>query len=152
MAQKLPPPPSFTSTNLEDFLRSLPSFNRWLLELTSVLANNGGIDPNAIDGYQAVVDQVGVNTADISTLQIETSDQGADITTLQAQVAVLTAGLAAANASITSLGARSQVFAGAGAPGAGLGVVNDWYANVGGAVGARIYIKTAPAVWTPFPF
>jgi hypothetical protein len=152
MVQKLPPPPSFTSTNMEDFLRSLPSFNRWLLELTAVLANNGGIDPNSIDGYQAVVDQVETNTANITSLQGTTGGQSVDILTLQGQVATLTADLAAANASITTLSARAQVRNGVGAPAAGLGNVNDWYANIGGAVGARIYVKTAPAVWTAFPF
>jgi hypothetical protein len=152
MALKLPPPPPMATGNLDDFVRALPAFNRWLLELTSILAASGGIDPNAIDGYQLVVNQVATNAADIIALQGTTGGQALAIAALQGQVAVLTAGLAAANASITTLSARSQVFAGAGAPGAGLGVVNDWYANVGGGVGARIYIKTAPAVWTPFPF
>src|SRR3954467_6892334 len=109
MPQKLPPPPSFTSTNMEDFLRSLPSFNRWLLELTSVLANNGGIDPNAIDGYQALVDQVAADALAITALQASSGGQAAAIAGLQAQVGVLTLGLATANASITTLSARGEL-------------------------------------------
>lgn len=152
MPQKLPPPPSFTSTNMEDFLRSLPSFNRWLLELTSVLANNGGIDPNAIDGYQALVAQVAADALAITALQASSGGQAVSIAVLQAQVGVLTTGLAAANASITTLSARGELLFGAGVPAAGLGKVNDWYGDTAGAAGARVFIKKAVGVWTAFPF
>lgn len=152
MPQKIPPPPSFTSNNMDDFLRSLPAFNRWLLELTSVLANNGGIDPNSIDGYDALLAQVVANTAAISALQGTTGGQAFAIATLQGDVAALTLGLAAANASITTLAARGELLFGAGAPAAGLGKVNDWYGDTAGAVGARVWIKKIVGVWTPFPF
>lgn len=144
MALKLPPPPPIAKMD--------PAFNRWLIELTSILAAGGGIDPNTIDGFTALQNQVDTNTTDITALQGTTGGQSGQIATLQGQVNALIASVATINGQITTLSARSQVFAGAGAPAAGLGVVNDWYANVGGGVGARIYIKTAAAVWTPFPF
>ena len=140
MVQKLPPPPQLTGPEWQPF-------NRWLLELTAVLANNGGIDPNSIDGYQATVDQVETNTVDISALQGASGGQSADIAVLQGQVAVLTAGLAAANASITSLSARGEILFGVGVPGAGLGKVNDLYGRTDGP-NRSVYIKTGVATWT----
>src|SRR3954469_23860365 len=112
MPQKLPPPPQLTGPEWQ-------SFNRWLLELTSVLANNGGIDPNAIDGYQALVAQVAADALAITALQASSGGQALSIATLQNQVAVLTLGLAAANASITTLSARGELLFGAGVPAAG---------------------------------
>lgn len=138
MTQKLPPPPQLTGPQWQ-------SFNRWLLELTSILEASGGIAPDTIPGYTDL-------QAQVTALSGTVGGQAGTISSLQFQVTLLSASLAIANASITTLSARAQVFQGAGAPAAGLGAVNDWYANVGGAVGARIYIKTAPAVWTPFPF
>jgi hypothetical protein len=41
---------------------------------------------------------------------------------------------------------------GTGAPAAGLGAVGDWYGDVAGAAGARVWIKTGVATWTAFPF
>lgn len=145
MPQKLPPPPQLTGPEWQ-------SFNRWLVELTSVLANNGGIDPNSIDGYSALVDQVDTNTTDITNLQGTQGGQAGAIAALQGDVAALTASLAAANASITTLSARGELLFGAGAPAAGLGKVNDWYGDTAGGVGARIWIKKVVGVWTPFPF
>jgi hypothetical protein len=153
MALKIPPPPPFASGNAEDFVRMLPAFNRWLLELTSILANDGGIDPDTIDGYPALVLQVGENTAAIAANDNDISSLQAGLNSANAAISGLDTRVTAAEGNITTLQARNQVFFGNGvAPGAGLGVVGDWYANVGGAAGARIYIKTAVATWTPFPF
>ena len=138
MVQKLPPPPQFAGPEWQ-------AFNRWLIELTSVLADNGGVNPNVIDGYPALVTQVGENASDITSLTNS-------MALVFAQVSALTNSLALANSSITTLSARAQVFQGSGAPAPALGTTNDWYANVGGAAGSRIYIKTAPATWTAFPF
>ena|ERR1700720_4722994 len=41
---------------------------------------------------------------------------------------------------------------GTGAPAAGLGAVGDWYGDVAGGAGARIWIKTGASAWTAFPF
>ena len=152
MTQKIPPPPSFATTNIDDFVRSLPSFNRWLLEVTSILAASGGIDPTTIDGYPELQNQVALNTAAISALQSSSGSQTFAIALLQAQVGTLTSGLAAANANITALSARGELLFGTGAPAAGLGKVNDWYGDTAGAAGARVWIKKAVGVWTAFPF
>ncbi len=103
-----------------------------LLELTSILANAGGIDPNSIEGYPELQNQVEANTADITTLESQIGGQGADITTLQLQVIALTNGLAVVSGSVTTLAARNQVYNGVADPGAGLGVNGDWYARTDG--------------------
>lgn len=147
MAQKIPPPPPIASGDVASFVNSLPAFNRWLLELTSILANSGGIDPNNIDGFAALQDQVTENTADIVTLQGQVGALNASVAVLQAQVIDLLNRMGAAEGNITTLQARSQVFNGTGAPAGALGVDNDWYYNRTGGAGARLYIKLAGA-WT----
>jgi len=146
MAQKIPPPPQFTGPEWQ-------SFNRWLLEVTSVLSNEGGISPDEVTGLPLLFSEVATNTTDIAALEGTTGGQGAQIGTLQAQVTNIdSVEIPAINGQITSLNSRAQVRNGVGAPTAGLGNVNDWYANIGGGVGARIYVKTGVATWTPFPF
>lgn len=130
MVQKVPPPTGIATKD--------PVFNRWLLELTAILNSAGEIDPGSIAGLAALVIQVAA--------------QGAAITALQGQVTALQTTVGTHTGQIAALTARAQVFRGAGAPAAGLGSVNDWYGDVAGAVGARIFIKTAVGVWTPFPF
>lgn len=141
---KIPPPPPIASQD--------PTFNRWLLELTSILNANGNIDPSSVAGLLALSLQVATNTADITTLQATVASQGTLITALQVAVAANTANITALQASVTALSARNQVYNGAGAPAAGLGVVGDWYANTTGAAGARIYVKTGASTWFAFPF
>lgn len=145
MAQKIPPPPQFTGPEWQ-------TFNRWLLELTSILSNQGGINPDEVTGLPDTIAQVATNTADLLAVEATQAGQAVDVALLQASDATNTAAIATINGQITSLGARAQVLNGVGAPAAGLGNVNDWYANIGGGVGARIYVKTAAATWTAFPF
>jgi hypothetical protein len=142
--KKIPPPPPIASTD--------PAFNRWLLELTSILSDAGGIDPANIDGFTALQNQVEANSAAISALQTTTGGQSADIAALEAQVTTLTGNISTINGQITSLSARGELLFGAGAPAAGLGKVNDWYGDTAGAAGARVWIKKAVGVWTAFPF
>lgn len=145
MVQKIPPPPPFSGPEWQ-------VFNRWLLELTGILGNEGGINPDEVSGLPALFTAVAVNTANILTLQGSSGSQAADIATLQGQVTAIFASIATINGQITTLNARGELLFGAGAPAAGLGKVNDWYGDTAGAVGARVFIKKAVGVWTPFPF
>lgn len=145
MSQKIPPPIPLTGPEWQ-------TFNRWLLELTSILSNEGGINPDEVAGLPELFTQVATNTADIIVLEAGQTGQGGDIATLQTDVATINGEIATINGQITTLSNRAQVLNGAGAPAAGLGSVNDWYANIGGGVGARIYVKTAVGTWTAFPF
>jgi hypothetical protein len=70
-----------------------------------------------------------------------------------------TAPTAAAGTNTTQLATTAFVQArggalhnGTGAPAAGLGAVGDWYGDVAGGVGARVWIKTGVSAWTAFPF
>lgn len=144
MVKKIPPPPPIANRD--------PTFNRWLLELTGILNSGGDIDPNTVDGLPEVILQSGENADAIVILQTTTGSQGGDITSLQNDVTALQGEVVAINAQLTTLGARGEVLFGAGAPAAGLGKVKDWYGDLAGAVGARVWIKTAVATWTPFPF
>jgi hypothetical protein len=145
MAQKIPPPPQFTGPEWQ-------SFNRWLLEVTSVLSNEGGIAASEVEGLLSAYADIAQNTVDIINLQGTTGGQAADIFALQVAVAGLAASIATINGQITTLSARGELLFGAGVPAAGLGKVNDWYGDTAGAVGARVFIKKAVGVWTPFPF
>lgn len=137
MTSKVPPPVGLATKD--------PVFNRWLLELTSILNSAGQVDPGSVAGLAALTIQVTAQGTAITTLNGE-------VTTLNGEVATLNGEVATLNGEVATLQANAVVHNGVGAPAAGLGAVNDWYANVGGAVGARIYIKTAPGVWTAFPF
>jgi uncharacterized coiled-coil protein SlyX len=141
---KIPPPPPIASQD--------PTFNRWLLELTSILNANGNIDPGSVAGLLALTLQVATNTTDITTLQATVTTQTAQIAALTASVAANSASITALQTAVTALGNRNQVYNGVGAPAAGLGVVGDWYANTAGGAGARIYVKTGVSTWFAFPF
>lgn len=144
MALKVPPPPPMATSN--------PQFNRWLLELTSILSDQGGIDPSEVAGLPELITQVATNTTDIATLETGQGGQGTAIATLESDVITINTEIVTINGQITTLSARAQPLNGVGVPNPGLGNVNDWYANIGGGAGARIYVKTAVGTWTPFPF
>lgn len=139
MALKIPPPPYFAVEKL------LPGFNRWLLELTSILSDQGGIDPTEVAGLPAVISQVGTNTTDIAALEGQTGGQGAAITALQAEITGIDGEIATINGQITTLETNPVVRNGSGVPNPGLGSVNDWYADV---TGLHVYVKTAVGTWT----
>ena len=145
MVQKIPPPPQFTGPEWQ-------SFNRWLLEVTSVLSNTGGINPDQVDGLTALFAEVAVNTSDIAGLEAGQGGQSAQIASLFGIVNGLANSIATINGQITTLSARGELLFGAGVPAAGLGKVNDWYGDTAGAAGARVFIKKAVGVWTAFPF
>lgn len=141
---KIPPPPPIANQD--------PTFNRWLLELTSILNAQGDINPGTVVGLDVVIASVAANTAAIAALNVTVAGNSADIVALQGDISTINGNITSINAAILTLNARAQVLNGVGAPAAGLGNVNDWYANIGGAVGARIYVKTGAATWTAFPF
>lgn len=137
MVQKVPPPPPIANRD--------PTLNRWLLELTAILNGQGTIDPSNVDGLPAVITQVGTNTAGIATLNTEVAALNTEVAALQTEVATL-------NTEVAVLQTNPVLRMGSTAPAAALGNVGDWYGNLTGAVGARVYIKTAVSTWTAFPF
>lgn len=145
MSQKIPPPPQLTGPQWQ-------AFNRWLLEVTSIISNEGGIDPTEVTGLPALFTQVDTNTSDIAVLETGQGNQSSLISTLLVQLLALQASIATINGQITTLSSRGELLFGAGAPAAGLGKVNDWYGDTAGIAGARVFIKKAVGVWTPFPF
>lgn len=138
MVLKIPPPPFVTSPDLQ-------SLNRWLLEVTAILTAQGEINPTVVQGLPDAYTQIGDNSTDITTLFGVVTAQAATINALNNALTAL-------SIRVFALEARAQVFTGSGAPGAGLGSVGDWYGDPTGLAGSRIWIKTAPATWTAFPF
>lgn len=138
MALKIPPPPPFAGPQWQQF-------NRWLLEMTSILSNQGGIDPSEVTGLSTVITQVGTNTTDITELESTQGGQGADITALQADITAINGEISTINGQITSLSARAQVLNGVGVPNAGLGNNGDLFLNNTGGSGTRLYGKIAGA-------
>lgn len=144
MVQKIPPPPPIASQD--------QAFNRWLLELTAILNDGGGIDPDSIDGLTEAYGQIAANTGAISALSLTVGSQGGNITALQHQVAILNNAVMAINGQLTTIGAdvialqnRAQVLNGAGAPAGGLGSDGDLYLNNTGGSGTRLYGKIGGA-------
>lgn len=120
---RLPPPVGIADKD--------PLFNRWLLEVLSVLSAAGGIDPTQIVGWNELVASVATNASNVLALENNFLALQNLFTTQQAQV--------------VALQQQAQVFSGTGAPAGGLGKNTDWYYNLAGAVGARLYIKVAGA-------
>ena len=138
MALKIPPPPLLTGPQWQ-------AFNRWLLELQSVLSNTGGIDPTEVTGLPAVITQVNTNTTDIATLEGGQGGQGAQIAVLNSDVSTLQGEISTINGQITTLEANGVLRSGSGAPAGGLGNVLDWYGDI---TNHHVYVKTAVATWT----
>jgi hypothetical protein len=78
MPIKFPPPPFLTGKQFQ-------TLNRWLLDLQSVLANSGLIDPNSVETLPATTAQVATNTANIATINGEIATLNTEVTALQAQ-------------------------------------------------------------------
>lgn len=134
MTIKIPPPPNLATQDQQ--------LNRWLLELTSILNDQGLIDPTQIDG---LVQTIADLTASITTLNAQITTLNASVAAADAQITTLNASVAAQGAAIAVLQARSQVLNGLVVPPNGLGSVGDWYADV---VLKHIYVKTGAATWT----
>lgn len=144
MTQKLPPPPPLAVKD--------QALNRWLLELTSILNNQGVINQGSVDGLPAVATQVNTNTTGITGLNTQVAALNGQVASLNVQVVTLQGQVTTLQGQVTALQANPVPLNGVGVPAAGLGKVGDWYGNLTGAVGARVYIKTGVATWTPFPF
>ena len=151
MVLKIPPPPPIANQD--------PTLNRWLLEVTAILNNQGNIDQTSVAGLPAIATQTDTNTTGIGSLNTQVAALNTQVTAINASIVTINAQLATLSGQITTLQGRVTALEangvplkGAGVPAAGLGKVGDWYANIGGGVGQRIYVKTAVGVWTPFPF
>lgn len=145
MVLKIPPPPQFTGPQWQ-------SFNRWLLEVTSIFNSQGGIDPSQVTGLQTVIDQVETNTTNIATLTGGQAGQATQIATLNTEVLAINGEISTIGGEIVTLQGNPVVHSGTADPAGGFGNVRDWFANTAGAAGHRIFIKTAAGTWTAFPF
>ena len=155
MTLKLPPPPQLP-VSFGGFGQQL---NRWLLEIQSILNNQGEIDPSSIAGLVALFAQVATLVAEVAILTTEVAAATAAVATLTAEVATLTTEVAANTAAIavntaniatntTNIGilaARAVVRNGSGVPAAGLGSNGDLYINNTGGAGTHLYGKIGGA-------
>lgn len=135
---KFPPPP--------DMGRDNQRLNRWLIEIQRLLNTEGLIDPSQVVDLPATYVTVGDNTLDIANLTVVVNALGSLVATNTVNIATIQTQILTIQGQITALQARGEVLNGAGAPAAGLGKVNDWYADVSAT--KHIYVKTAVATWT----
>jgi len=142
--KKIPPPPPVA---IKD-----PVINRWFVELTAFLTPSGTIDGGDVAGLPELTADVATLTTQVTTLSGQVATLAGQVATLQTSVTALQTSVTALQASVAALQARAQVLNGTVDPAAGLGNVGDWYANTSGAAGHRIFVKTASATWTAFPF
>jgi peptidoglycan hydrolase-like amidase len=148
MVLKIPPPPTLS----KDFQQ----LNRWLLEIQSILNNQGVIEPSNVDGLPALFTQVAALAAQVAILAADVATNTANIATNTANIATNTteitantANIATNTANIAALTARNQILNGAGAPGGGTGNNGDLYINNAGAPGSYLYGKIAGG-WVAF--
>ena len=113
MTLKIPPPPTLS----KDFQQ----LNRWLLEIQSILNNQGSINQDSVEGLPALTTQVAALAVQIAALTIETATNTTNIATNTTNIATNTANIATNTANIAALTARNQILNGAGVPAAGLG-------------------------------
>ena len=153
MVLKIPPPPPIATRD--------PALNRWLLEVTAIFNSQGGIDPGNVTGLVALTAQVATDTAAIAAETTRAEAAEALLAPLASPTFTgdLAAPTAAAGTNTTQLATTAFVQTrggathnGTGAPASGLGLVGDWYGDVAGAAGARVWIKTGVGTWTAFPF
>jgi len=132
MTLKIPPPPTLT--------REFQQLNRWLLEIQSILNDQGAIDPSNVAGLPALFTQVAALALQVAGLSTTVINQGT-------QIAANTTAITANTTAITALQARNQVLNGAGVPAAGLGNNGDLYLNNTGTAGSLLYGKIG-GTWT----
>lgn len=137
MTLKIPPPPTLAG--------QFQQLNRWLLEIQSILNNQGNIDPSSIAGLTALFLQVAALQIQVDTNTANIVTNTADIATNAANIVTNTNDIAALAVRVTALEARSQILNGGGVPGAGLGINGDLYINNSGGAGTRLYSKIAGA-------
>lgn len=134
MTLKIPPPPQFTGKEWQ-------LFNRWLIELQSILSSTGGIDPNSVAGLSEVITQSAANNAAIAALAPAVGGNTTAIAANTAAIAANTAAIATINGQITSLSARNQVFNGV-VPPVTLHADGDYFVDT---AGKHLYVQVAAA-------
>ncbi len=139
MVLKIPPPPQFSGEQWQ-------LFNRWLLELQSILAASGGIDTTQIPGYAELQAAVGGNTGDITGLQGEVTVLQSQMLTANANIGSLQTSALTFASEIATLQGNALVRNGSGVPSAGLGNNGDLYIDDNYPATNRLYAKIA-GVW-----
>jgi hypothetical protein len=132
---KVPPPPPIAQFD--------PAFNRWLHDLQAFINEGGGtINPDLIPGYNALVSTVNTHTIEISSLTTQTAANTSAIAIANTHISLLTTTSQTHTAQIAALTSLPRVRNGTVAPGAGLGVNGDWYADTNNL---HIYVKVTGA-------
>jgi hypothetical protein len=145
MPLKLPPPPQLP-VSFGGFGQQL---NRWLLEIQSILNNQGLIEPANVDGLPALFTQVATLVAEVATNTADIATNTANIATNTESIAANTASIAANTAAITVLQANPIIRNGVGAPSSALGSNGDLYINNTGSAGTYLYGKIV-GTWVAF--
>lgn len=134
MTLKIPPPPQFTGKEWQ-------LFNRWLIELQSILSSTGGIDPNSVAGLSEVITQSAANNAAIAALAPAVGGNTTAIAAINVSLTAINAALVIINGQLTSLGARNQVWNGV-VPPVALHADGDYFVDT---AGKHLYVQVAGA-------